>query len=74
MIAQFVEAPDVMQQTLTIPQVIYDQCAEQGVETYQHPRKSGDGKVQVDHGPMKLEFQKPWWNKIVNFFRSVLRF
>jgi hypothetical protein len=69
MIAQFVEAPDVMQQTLTIPQVLYDQCAAQGFETHQD-RISVSGEVQVKN----LEFQKPWWNEILNFFRSVLRF
>jgi hypothetical protein len=73
MIAQFVEAPDVMQQTLTIPQVIYDQCAAKGIETYQDRKSIAGGEVQDDQG-MKLEFQKPWWGKILNFFRSILRF
>jgi hypothetical protein len=63
MIAQFVEAPDVMQQTLTIPQVLYDQCAEQGVETPHQDRQAISG----------LHFQQSCWGHILNFIRSILR-
>lgn len=36
MIAQFVEAPDVMQKTLQVPQKIYDQCSTNQCKKFQH--------------------------------------
>jgi hypothetical protein len=36
MIAQFVEAPDVMQTTLKVPQEIYDQCSTNQCKKFLH--------------------------------------
>lgn len=71
MIAQFVEAPDVMQRTLVIPPVIHEQCAKQGFPTFQDEDK-GPSSEQEDTST-KIEFQRSWWNEFVSFFRSLFR-
>jgi hypothetical protein len=71
MIAQFVEAPDVMQRTLVIPPVIHAQCAKRGIPTFQD---EGNGSSsELENASTRIEFQRNWWNEFVSFFRSLFR-
>ena len=62
MIAQFVEAPDVMKNTLKVPQVIYDQCRTNKCKKFRHwnldqnygPEIDEDFKIQeYAHGSVE---------------------
>jgi hypothetical protein len=71
MIAQFVEAPDVLQQITIVPQEIIDQCAVQGVnlhvpaanrENVKCGNKAGIG------GGNPFIVQPSWWQKFVEMW------
>ena len=69
MIAQFVEAPDVMQQLLTVPSEIRKQCkmTECSAPTW----KVGKEKSE----PMTtLKFQPQWWKGFIEFFHRLFSF
>jgi len=71
MVAQFVEAPDVMQRTLVIPPVIREQCGKQGFPTFQD-EGNGSSSEQED-ASTEIQFQRNWWDEFVSFFRSLFR-
>ena len=48
MIAQFVEAPDVMQATLKVPQAIIDQCATDACSKQRHWGKATWSQIAGD--------------------------
>ena len=68
MIAQFIEAPLEMQETLKVPQPIYDQCKMDGIPT------SWDAYGEYGHSEMTLKIKTSWWGKLVTFFFGLLQF
>jgi hypothetical protein len=66
MIAQFVEAPDVMQTNLTVPAQLRDQCRlnECNALTWKVP----DPTERKYGYQMKLHVQTSWWQEVVDFF------
>jgi hypothetical protein len=63
MIAQFVEAPDVMQTQLKIPSQLRRQCKMDQCKGLTWTKES-----EI------LKLQAPWWTKLVKLCRSVFRF
>jgi len=68
MIAQFVEAPDVMQQILIVPPEIRKQCDMN--ECKAPTWSAGKGKSE---STTTLRFQAHWWEAFVAFFHRLFR-
>jgi hypothetical protein len=66
MIAQFVEAPDVMQTQLTVPSQIRKQCKMNECKGLTWQSKGKEFET--------LQLQAPWWTRFVKFCRSLFRF
>jgi hypothetical protein len=64
MIAQFVEAPDIMQTLLTIPSQLRRQCKMDQCKGLTWKSKESE----------TLKLQAPWWTRLVKLCRSVFRF
>jgi hypothetical protein len=68
MIAQFVEAPDVLQKITIVPQEIIDQCAVQGINLDVPAANREDGhKAGIESGNPFI-MQPSWWQKVVEMW------
>jgi len=76
MIAQFVEAPEVLQKITVVPDEIVDQCAIQGVDLQipaanREQVKSGT-KANIGLG-RPFMVQSSWWKKVLEMWFGVFR-
>ena len=76
MIAQFVEAPEVLQTITVVPQEVIDQCAVQGVDleipvANREQTKNGT-KTNVDIAK-PLIVPSSWWEKVLEMWFGVFR-
>ena len=71
MIEQFVEAPDAMQQLLTVPSEILNQCELNECKAPTWKAKSTGANIEP---ATTLRTQAPWWSEVFNFFCSMFRF
>lgn len=67
MIAQFVEAPELVQKNTVVPLEIIDQCAVQGV----HLQIPAANRENAKSGTPFI-VQSPWWKKAVDMFFGML--
>jgi len=75
MIAQFVEAPEVLQEITVVPQEIVDQCAIQGVDL-QIPaanREQVKSGTKGNIGLRRLFMLQFSWKKVVEMWFGVFR-
>jgi len=75
MIAQFVEAPELIKQNTIVPQEIIDQCAVQGV----HLQVPAVNRESVKSGTTEdinlgrpFVVQSSWWKKVVEMIFGLL--
>jgi Multicopper oxidase len=71
MIAQFVEAPDVLQEITIVPQEIIDQCAVQGINLDVPAANREDVKCAHKAGTESgnpFFMQSSWWQKVVEMW------